>query len=315
MIRSAPLMGTIVTIHVVDREGGDARAGEIDSRMAMAFDWFHRVESCCSRFDPGSELMRLTAEPPGVPVTVSALLFEAAQFALAVADETGGAFDPTVGYELERRGFNREYRSGQIVRTPLDVDPSDAVSYRDVHLDAVQSTITLRRPLILDLGSVAKGLAIDMAVRELSVFRDYAIDAGGDLYLAGRNEDGNPWSVGIRHPRQDHELIDTIRVSDAAVCTSGDYERRAAGDGGHHIIDPRSSTPAAGAASVTVVAPTAMAADALATAAFVLGPGDGLEFLARQGVEGLIVSPSLDRYATPGLRSRYHLRDAAAVVL
>jgi thiamine biosynthesis lipoprotein len=314
MIRSAPLMGTIVTIHVVDREADEARAVEVDSRTELAFDWFHRVESCCSRFDADSELMRLTSGQPGVPMAVSALLFEAVQFALAVAEETAGAFDPTVGYELERRGFNREYRSGRVVRTPLTSDPDDGVTYRDVQLDAVQRTITLRRLLILDLGSVAKGLAIDMAARELSAFRDFAIDAGGDLYLAGRNENGNAWSVGIRHPRQDRELIDTIRVSDAAVCTSGDYERRAAGDGGHHIIDPRSSTPAGGAASVTVVAPTAMAADALATAAFVLGPSDGLQLLARQGVDGLIVSPTLDRYATPGLRSRYHLGDAAAAV-
>jgi FAD:protein FMN transferase len=312
MIRSAPLMGTIVTIHVVDREADEAPAAEIDKRTELAFNWFHRVESCCSRFDSGSELMRLTSGQPGVPMSVSALLFEAVQFALAVAEETAGAFDPTVGYELERRGFNREYRSGRVVRTPLTPDPDDGVTYRDVQLDAVQRTITLRRPLILDLGSVAKGLAIDMAARELSAFRDYAIDAGGDLYLAGRNENGNAWSVGIRHPRQDRELIDTIQVSDAAVCTSGDYERRAAGDGGHHIIDPRSSTSAAGAASVTVVAPTAMAADALATAAFVLGPSDGLQLLARQGVDGLIVSPTLDRYATPGLRSRYHLGDEAA---
>ena len=85
--------------------------------------------------------------------------------------------------------------------------------------------MTLHRPLLLDLGAVAKGLAIDMAARELQPFENFAIDAGGDLYFGGCNAAGEPWSVGIRHPRGDG-LLDTLRVSDAAVCTSGDYERR-----------------------------------------------------------------------------------------
>jgi thiamine biosynthesis lipoprotein len=91
-------------------------------------------------------------------------------------------------------------------------------------------------------------------------------------------------------------------VSNAAVCTSGDYERRSAcEDDGHHILDPRAGVSAGDVASATVVAPTAMAADALATAAFVLGPTEGIRLLERQGVDGLIVSPRLERHATRGL--------------
>ena len=111
-------------------------------------------------------------------------------------------------------------------------------------------------------------------------FENFAIDAGGDLYLGGCNAAGEPWSVGIRHPRDEHQLIDTMRVSNTAVCTSGDYERRVAGDSpsldrdaDHHIIDARTGLSATTAASVTVVAPLAIVADGLATAAFVLGPG------------------------------------------
>ena len=96
-------------------------------------------------------------------------------------------------------------------------------------------------------------------------------------------------------------------MSDAAVCTSGDYERTvpAADGGGHHILDPRSGASPDAVASVTVVAPTAMAADALATAAFVLGPREGLRLLERQGVEGLILTPALERYETRGMASAY----------
>ena len=294
-------MGTIVRIHVL---GSGAEVG-VNAAIDRAFGWFHEIEERCTRFSERSELMQLTAQA-GMPEPASAILFEAVQFALTVAEESGGAFDPTVGHRMEARGFNREHRTGEIVRSAIATD--DDVSYRDVQLDPERRTITLRRPLTLDLGAVAKGLAVDAAARELKPFRDFAIDAGGDLYLGGSNQQGAAWSVGIRHPRRDHELIDSLCVSNQAVCTSGDYERRTPGGGdgrheaGHHILDPRTGASPHAVASATVVAPGAMLADALATAAFVLGPEDGIRFLNRMGVEGLIVTPDLERFETPGLR-------------
>lgn len=304
-IRTLMLMSTCVTIQVVGHGADQPEAIDRRETVERAFEWFRRVEECCTRFDPQSEMMQLSRQV-GVPVPVSALLYEAVQFAVAVAEESDGAFDPTVGHSMATRGFNREYRTGQMVRTDLAGPPSsgplEAVSYRDVILNPYQKTITLVRPLILDLGAVAKGLAIDMAARELSPLRDYSIDAGGDVYVAGCNPDGELWSIGIRHPRNDDQLIDSLRVSNQAVCTSGDYERRSADDA-HHILDPRTGASADAVASVTVVAPTAMAADALATAAFVLGPTAGIQLLERQGVNGLIVSPTLERHSTRDMLS------------
>jgi FAD:protein FMN transferase len=294
-LRTVMLMSTCVTIQVVGHEADEPQAIDRRACVERAFEWFRQVEQCCTRFDPHSEMMRLTTQI-GVPVPVSAILYEAVHFAVAVAAESEGAFDPTIGHSLEARGFNREYRTGQVVRT--DLEQVSSVSYRDVSMDPDRKTITLLRPLILDLGAVAKGLAIDLAARELSPLEDYAIDAGGDLFVAGSNPDGTPWSIGIRHPRRDDQLIDSLRLSNAAVCTSGDYERRSAGDDAHHILDPRTGASADAVASVTVVAPTAMVADALATAAFVLGPTAGIRLLERQGVNGLMVSPTLERYST-----------------
>ena len=97
-------MGTIVTIHVVRSENA------ADAAIGRAFGWFHEIEERCSRFNERSELRQVTAQP-GVPVTASAILFEAVRFALMVAEESGGAFDPTVGHRMEARGFNREYRT------------------------------------------------------------------------------------------------------------------------------------------------------------------------------------------------------------
>ncbi len=289
----------MVTFRVlVPRESRDEKR-ELTCAVARAADWFQRVEDACSRFDEQSELRRLSAQV-GIPVPVSETLFQAVQFALKVAGETGGAFDPTIGQRMETRGFNRNYRSGRIVSSPAsDGEPA---TYRDVRLDPESHTITLLRPLVLDLGAVAKGLAVDLAARELRSFGNFTIDAGGDLYLAGHNDKGKPWSVGIRHPRDERAFIHKFFISDAAVCTSGDYERAATdAGGGHHLMDPRTGAAATAAASVTVIAPSAMMADTLGTAAFVLGPAAGLELLENSGVGGLIVTPELEQFMTRGL--------------
>ncbi len=151
--------------------------------------------------------------------------------------------------------------------------------------------------MTLDLGAVAKGLAVDAAARELQDFRDFCIDAGGDIYCGGRSSSGERWKVGIRHPRQRDELVDRVHVSDCAVCTSGDYER------GTHILDPRDEAAAPGLASATVIAPNAMLADALATAAFVLGPTDGIALLERMGLDGLLITPGACPVPHEGLRA------------
>jgi thiamine biosynthesis lipoprotein len=282
-IRSELVMDTLVTMNV-------ARSGA-EAAIERAFGWFHEIEERCTRFDQRSELVALTSQI-GTAVPVSSILFESVQFALRLAEETEGAFDPTIGHEMEKRGFNREYRTGEIIRTTIANE--DQVSYRDVHLDPGHRTIQLQRSIILDLGAVVKGLAIDMAARELGPFTDFSINAGGDLYLGGCNPEGAPWRVGIRHPRRDDAVIYELGASNQAVCTSGVYER------GRHILDPRTGAPAESVASATVIAPHAMLADALSTAAFVLGPVEGIRLLDRMGVDGVILTPELERYETRG---------------
>jgi len=218
---------------------------------------------------------------------------------LALAELTDGAFDPTVGHLMERKGFDRHYVSGE--RVASAIAPTGQVSYRDVRLDPQRRTIELRRPLVLDLGAVAKGLAIDLAVRELAPFGDFCVEAGGDLYAGGRNAQGGPWRIGVRDPRDPDGVVELLELTDRAACTSGDYERRTP-EGAHHLIDPRSGHSVGGLASVTVVAPAAMAADGLATAAFVLGAERGPELLGGQGVEGLFVTPDGEPRATAGLK-------------
>jgi thiamine biosynthesis lipoprotein len=295
-VTSAIFMDTLVTIDVAE----PGSTGDRAERVRDAFGWFAHVERVCSRFDRRSELSHLSASPIGVPISVSPLLFELIDFACSVARASDGAFDPTVGRAMETNGFNRDYLTGEL--TSSSIGAMSHCSYLDVLLDPGSRAVTLVKPLVLDLGAVAKGFAIDLAAEELRPFGNFAINAGGDILAHGRHSPDTPWHIGIRHPRAPGDQIDSLVISDAAVCTSGDYERpRPDGKPGHHILDPRTGKSTEGVASVTVVASSAMLADAMSTAAFALGPERAVEFLESQGVEGLIVSADVRTFETKGL--------------
>lgn len=291
-------MDTLITLRVDTRQP----AAVAQAALVRAFAWFAAVETACSRFDPRSELARL-ARTCGEAVAVSPLLLEAVAFALDVARLTRGRFDPTVGAAQQRRGFDREYVSDRAgaVATPPD---AARATYRDVRVDRAAGTITLRRPLLLDLGAVAKGLAIDLAARELAAFERYAVDAGGDIYAGCTDSGAAPWQIGVRHPREANALLGALAVANAAVCTSGDYARPAAEAGEHHLLDPRRGRSPRALCSVTVLAPSAIVADALSTAAAILGPRAGLRLLTEQGVSGLLVTGAGQLLTTPGFEEQ-----------
>jgi thiamine biosynthesis lipoprotein len=275
-------MDTGVNVQVISKQPRET----VEPAVVRALAWFDAIERICTRFDTQSEVMQLLTRV-GERVHVSTLLFEVVAFALQLAEQTDGAFDPTVGARLEQLGFNVNYRTGEAMHSGVD---ADAGTFRDVRLDRRARTIRLNRALILDLNAVAKGLAIDLAARELQDYADICLEAGGDLYVRGHNPAGEAWRVGIQHPRTDGVLAHTLSLSDTAVCTSGDYERRSSGGEGH-VLDARTWQPVSDLASVTVIASTAMAADGLSTAAMVLGRERGRRFLEDQAVRGVLVAP------------------------
>jgi thiamine biosynthesis lipoprotein len=154
-----------------------------------------------------------------------------------------------------------------------------------VIVDAKAHTVKLRREgMRLGLGGIAKGYAVDRCAVVILAggFRDFMVQAGGDLYVSGRKGTVN-WMVGVRDPRgRPRDVIAKMPIEDHAFSTAGDYERAFVLEGKryHHIIDPKTGYPATASRGVTIFAPTAFQADALDDAVFILGAKKGLALVA-----------------------------------
>lgn len=281
------LMGTVVTLTIPTDDAELAR-----SAAEQAFAAMERIEQCMSTYRAESELSQLNRAAASEAVPVSADLFTVISAALDYARLTDGAFDVTVGPAMEAWGFvSRKWR----VPGAEELEHlRKIVGYELVRLDGGQHSVHFARDgVAVDLGGIAAGYAVDAArhVLEEAGVADAMINAGGDIYVMGGQPGQGTWNVGIRHPFDDGRLLTTIAVTNRAVATSGNANRSFMRDGVMygHILDPRTLLPARGVVSSTVIAPTAIMADALATGVFVLGPDEGLRLLNRlPEVEGII---------------------------
>lgn len=286
-------MDTVVEIKVVENHSAENAEAKID----QAFEVFKKVEQACSRFTSDSECMN-ACRVVGSPVPISPFLYEPLKFALEVAKLTDGEFDPTIGKVMEEQGYNRDYLTGTLMETPA----ADSVTFRDFVLDEQAQTLCLNKPLVIDLGAVAKGFAIDLAANVLKDFDGFIINAGGDLFASGMDQDGRPWKIGIQHPEKKDKLIDVIEISNQAICTSGSYERPNRNiPGMHHIIDPKTRVSPNDWVSSSVIAPFAMMADAFSTAAFLLGREKGKELIESIDLQGLFITPDLQIVRVGGI--------------
>ena len=183
-------------------------------------------------------------------------------------EDSNGAFDITVKPLSRLWGF--QHNSNYV---PTAAQVQEALKH--VGLTKVRDKgprLVLEPGMGLDWGGIAKGLAVDMAVRAVKA-RGLArgfINAGGNLYCWGKNPDGGPWKVGVKHPRR-VGLMGVLSLEDLGAATSGDYQRyfESGGVRYHHIFDPKTGYPARGKQSVTIIGPEAVICDALSTALFV----------------------------------------------
>jgi len=265
--------------------------------FAAAFAELEAVDREMAR-QPGTPLANLNqAGGGGLPAATGEVLAAALHW----AQRTGGAFDPTTAPLLDLwdvlSGPHAPPSAERLTAVRRHVD------WQRVGLAPDQGRADLGGTQ-LDLGGIAKGYALDRAAAALRerAARDFLINAGGDLYVAGTKGD-KPWRVGIQHPRRPDELLRVVTPEGGSLVTSGDYERSYtwADTLYHHILDPRSGEPARGCQSVTVWATRGLDADALATAVFVLGPEEGLALVeAEPGAEALVVTAVGEVQTTSG---------------
>lgn len=284
-----------------------------EASAATAFDQvfreFDRLEALLSVWKPGSDVVRLNQAAGREPVAVSGDTLAVLEAAAQASEWTAGKFDITFGALADIWKFDHDQdntvpdRQAIASRLPL-------VDYRLVEVNRAARTAYIRKAgARIHLGGIGKGYAVDRAAAILRErgFRDFLIQSGGDLYVAGRNGEA-PWRLAIADPRGPAgRSFATLDLSDGTLSTSGDYERFFIKDGVryHHLIDPDSGAPAAGTRSVTIVADSAMLADVLSTGVFVLGPAAGMALVEQlPQVEAVIVSATNQVLISSGLEGR-----------
>ncbi len=284
--RAHYVMGTIfeITAYGASRE-------ETVTAVERSFAAIRRADEILSHYRAESDLMRLNKRASQGAVTVDRDLYRVLEDALRFASLSEGAFDVTVGplVKLWEEAADRD-------RVPSEREILDArkrVGSAKVELLPELRVRFAQKDLEINLGAIGKGWAVDRAVAVLKRHgvRDAFVSAGtSTVFALGDDGLGEGWEVSVRNPIEDDPLA-TYRIRDQAVSTSAAYERywEIAGNRFGHILDPRSGQPVTSMLSATVIAPTATAADALSTAAYVMGVEKGSALFRRLKLEGLLV--------------------------
>jgi thiamine biosynthesis lipoprotein len=277
-------MGTIVSIILLHEPGTDD-----EKIMDAAFNEINRLSGIMNHYDENSEISRLNRD--GYLENADPQLIEVINSALAYNKLTRGAFDITVFpiIELYKNSFNEnKVPQEKEIKKVLKLVGSDKVVVhgRNIRLK--------KKGMKLTLAGLAKGYIVDMASKLLMDrgISNHLINAGGDIKAVGLREDGRKWKIAIQDPEKKKNYLDVIELTDSSVATSGNYENYYDPKKiFFHITDPKTGFSPALNSSASIIAPTTMEADALATALMVMAPDYGIPFInSLPGREALIIS-------------------------
>jgi thiamine biosynthesis lipoprotein len=295
-----------VSVWTADVQGAD-RA--VDAVYAE----FERLDRLLSVWHPDSEVQRLNRAAGQGPVPIGPDMMAVLRAAEEASRLTGGKFDVTFGALADVWRFDHD----QDNRIPTDLEILARLPLVDaaaVTVDPAAGSAEIRRLGVrVHLGGIGKGYAVDRSVEILrrAGFKDFLIQAGGDLYAAGRHGD-RPWRVGLYDPRgPGGETFATIELADETFSTSGDYERFFVRDSVrfHHLLDPQTGQPARLCRSVTILARSALTADWASTGVFIMGPEAGMALVeSLPDVEAVIVTADNEVKVSSGLQDRLNLQ-------
>ncbi|MBT3924025.1 MAG: FAD:protein FMN transferase [Nitrospina sp.] len=290
-------MGTLVNISIYEKDNDLAQRA-----TQKAFNEIERMEKLMSTHFPNSEISKINASAGFQPVPVSPEVLEVIGRALYWSEKTNGALDISIGPVQELWAFDGDQPS---LPDKNSIEQKlSKVDYRKIQIKN-ETVFLMEKGMRLHLGAIAKGYAVDRAIKILteSNIHHALINAGGDLKTLGRRPDQTAWKIGIQHPRKPESILASFSLTEKAVATSGDYQKYFDHEGVryHHVLNPKTGNPVPGAMSATVLTNTVMDADALSTALFVMGAKKGLAFIdSLADTEGLIV----DQNTSPHLSKR-----------
>ena len=290
-------MGTAIEVELfaTDRARAEVAIGAVMAEM-------HRIDATMSPHKPTSELSLVNAGAAERPVTVSAGMFGLLARALEFSRLSGGVFDIT----FAGAGHLYDYRAGIAPDAAALAAATPLVNWRHVQLDPATRSVRFARPGVrIDLGGFAKGHAVDNAIAILQRLgiAHAMVAAGGDSHVLG-SRGGRPWTVAIRDPRREGDVVAVLPLEDVSISTSGDYERFFERDGVrcHHLLDPRTGVSPHGVRSVTIIADDGLTTEAFSKTVFVLGVEEGLRFVeAHAGVDAVIVDAQGALHYSAGL--------------
>lgn len=289
--RNLKLMGSGFQITVVVKDSTEA-----NSVIDLAGKEISRIEKLISSWDPNSETSEINMNAGIKAVKVSVELYNLIERAIGLSGLTDGAFD------ISYASMDKIWRfDGSMKKMPSNEEIKssvDKVGFQKIILDSGNKTVFLKeKGMKIGFGAIGKGYAADKAKALLvkNNVKAGIINASGDMNTWGRQPNGNEWTVAITNPLNKTKAAAVLPISNGAVVTSGNYEKfvRFNGIRYAHIIDPRTGYPATGILSVTVFAPKAELADALATSVFVMGKETGLNRINQlPQVECIIIDES-----------------------
>ena len=303
-----PVQGTFFAMDTVMDFTIYGESGLIDQSESLIAS----LESLVSVTDADSELYAINQTGSGTLTGKASSLMEQA---LEICRRTDGALDLSIYPIVRAWGFTTG--SYQVPDEAEIQALLPLVDYRKIQYDAATGTVTLPEGMEIDLGSVAKGYAGQLAAQML---REHGVQSallnlGGNVQTVGAKPDGSPWQIGIKDPQGEDAMM-VLSVEDQAVVTSGGYERYFEQDGQTywHIMDPSTGHPAdSGLISVTIVGDEGVVCDGLSTALFVMGLEKATDLWAQSGdFEAVFVTASGEVYITVGLRDRFALTEQYA---
>lgn len=295
---SGTVMGSEYTLILIPNGSFDPAAAHQAACAKLT-----RTDALMSTYREDSDVSRINCAAPGEWVPVASETLRVIQAARQVGERSEGFYDITLGPLIDLWGFGPHHRPAT---APPEAEIEEAlknVGWGGLELQSAPPAVRrLAAGVAVDLSSIAQGFAVDEAAAALELLgvTDYCLDLSGDVRALGRNARGRPWQIAIESPREDRlQAQRVVSVSGMSLTTSGDYRNyfEEAGLRYSHIIDPHTGHPITHRlASVTVVAPSCLHADAWDTALLAAGPDAGLALAEREQLAAFFIVRTRDGF-------------------